>query len=115
MTASITPSASETAQVQRPAETGGSQALVPINESAGQLKPMATEGPLGRLPVELEVGVPLRNFRVRNLLSLNAGVIIESQWVNGEDVPVAAGEVQLAWAEFEVMDMHLAVRLTRLS
>ena len=43
------------------------------------------------------------------------GQLIESQWGNGEDVPLASGEVQLAWSEFEVIDTELAVRITRLA
>jgi len=34
--------------------------------------------------------------------------------VNGDDVPLSSGNVQLAWSEFEVVDTQLAVRLTRL-
>jgi hypothetical protein len=30
-------------------------------------------------------------------------------------MPLAAGEVQLAWSEFEVVDTQLAVRVTRLA
>jgi flagellar motor switch/type III secretory pathway protein FliN len=56
----------------------------------------------------------VREFRVRNLLALKPGRVIESQWANGEDVPVASGAVQLAWSEFEVIDSQLAVRVTRL-
>lgn len=76
---------------------------------------IVSDGPVSRLPVELEVSVPLRDFRVRNLLSVEAGVVVVSQWGHGEDVPLAAGDVQLAWAEFEVADHRLAVRLTRLA
>ncbi len=72
-------------------------------------------GPAARLPVELDVTVPLREFRVRNLLTLEPGKVVESQWGHGEDVPLSAGDVQLAWAEFEVVDTQLAVRLTRLA
>jgi flagellar motor switch/type III secretory pathway protein FliN len=68
-----------------------------------------------RLPVELDVMVPVRNFRVRNLLTLEPGRVIESQWGHGEDVPVAAGEIPLAWSEFEVIETQLAVRITRLA
>jgi flagellar motor switch protein FliM len=67
------------------------------------------------LPVELDVAVPVRDFRVRNLLALEVGQLIESQWGNGEDVPLASGEVQLAWSEFEVVESQLAVRVTRLA
>ena len=67
-----------------------------------------------RLPVEVDVTVPLRDFRVRNLLTLEPGILVESQWAHGEDVPLGCGDVQLAWSEFEVVDTQLAVRLTRL-
>jgi hypothetical protein len=30
-------------------------------------------------------------------------------------MPLAAGDVQLAWSEFEVVDSQLAVRVTRLA
>jgi hypothetical protein len=66
-----------------------------------------------RMPVEVEVGVPVRDFRVRNLLALNSGAIVRSQWNHGEDLPLAAGHVQLAWIEFEVLDSLLAARITR--
>jgi flagellar motor switch protein FliM len=67
-----------------------------------------------RLPVELEVAIPLRKFRVRNLLGLQTGVLVESQWVHGDDVPLGLTDVQLAWTEFDVVETQLAVRLTRL-
>ncbi len=67
-----------------------------------------------RLPVELDVCVPVRDFRVRHLLALEAGHVIESLWQHGDDVPLTAGEVQLAWSEFEVIEEQLAVRVTRL-
>jgi flagellar motor switch/type III secretory pathway protein FliN len=67
------------------------------------------------LPVELDVMVGVRNFRVRNLLALQPEALIESQWANGEAVPLAAGAVRVAWGEFEVVDNELAVRVTRLA
>ena len=45
----------------------------------------------------------------------HADLVRERGLVDGDDVPVAAGPVQLAWAEFEVMDSQLAVRVTRLA
>jgi hypothetical protein len=66
-----------------------------------------------RIPVEVEVGVPVRDFRVRNLLALSSGTIVRSQWTHGEDLPLRAGCVQLAWIEFEVVDSVLAARITR--
>ena len=46
---------------------------------------------------------------------LEPGQVIETHWPHGEDMPLAAGNVQLAWSEFEVVDSQLAVRVTRLA
>src|SRR5580658_6033197 len=35
---------------------------------------------LERLPVGVAVSVPVREFRVRNLLAIGAGEVIETQW-----------------------------------
>jgi flagellar motor switch/type III secretory pathway protein FliN len=91
--------------------------LVPMppleeEEEDGELR---LSSPVARLPVELDVMIPVRDFRVRNLLALAPGHLIESQWSNGEDVPLSAGHVQLAWSEFEVVETQLAVRVTRLA
>jgi flagellar motor switch/type III secretory pathway protein FliN len=95
-------------------ETAAEEALVlsphPPVEGGG----IPLTAPVARLPVELDVAVPVREFRVRHLLTLELGTVIESQWALGEDMPLAAGNVQLAWSEFEVADARLAVRVTRL-
>lgn len=70
---------------------------------------------VAKLPVELEVGVPVRDFRVRNLLALEQGVIIPSHWNHAEDLPLSARYVQLAWTQFEIVDTALAARITRLA
>jgi Type III flagellar switch regulator (C-ring) FliN C-term len=74
-----------------------------------------TESVVARLPVELEVGVPVHDFRVRNLLALEPGVLVASHWSHGEDLPLAANDVQLAWTEFEVVVNSLAARITRIA
>ena len=76
---------------------------------------MQLSGPVARLPVALDVVVPVREFRVRHLLALAPGHVIQSQWGHGDDVPVSAGDVRLAWSEFEVIEAQLAVRVTRLA
>ena len=95
------------------AETVAEQALMasPHLPEGASIKLTA---PIARLPVELEVAVPVRDFRVRNLLTLEPGQLIETQWAHGSDMPLATGDVQLAWSEFEVVDTQLAVRVTRL-
>ncbi len=104
-------------------EASGARALAPVQpldeavngESDGQSDGMILSGPVALLPVELDVVVPVREFRVRHLLALKPGQLIESQWTSGNDVPLASGKVQLAWSEFEVVDSLLAVRVTRLA
>ena len=70
---------------------------------------------LSELVMTLESGIALRDFKVRNLLALETGQIIESLFADTDDVPVKVGKVQVGWSEFEVVDQHLAVRLTRLA
>ena len=95
-------------------DAGAVTALVPSDPSEQLADGIDLEGPIARLPVEIDVAVPVRGFRVRNLLALRPGTIVASQWPHGEDLPVTAGDQPLAWSEFEVVDSHLAVRITRL-
>lgn len=89
-------------------------ALVPA--VTGDHAPMiSAASPLARLPVEVDVAIPVRGFRVRNLLAIEPGHLIETQWSHGDDLPLAAGQVQLAWTEFEVQDTGLSVRVTRVA
>ena len=97
------------------AELAAELALVPPAHGSEEGDLMLRSGPIARLPVELDVAIPVREFRVRNLLALEPGQLIETQWTQGTDMPLSAGDVQLAWSEFEVVDSQLAVRVTRLA
>jgi len=90
-------------------------ATAPIESAAAETTAKPFGAQVARLPVELDVSIPLRDFRVRDLLALEPGRLIESEWSGGVDLPLAAGAVQLAWAEFEVVETDLVVRLTRLT
>ena len=90
-------------------------ALVPAPHAPEAAIDAEFAAPITLLPVELGVAVPVRDFRVRQLLALTPGQVIETQWNPGDDLPLAAGDVQLAWSEFEVVDSRLAVRVTRLA
>jgi len=70
--------------------------------------------PLAGLPMQLDVTIPISSFRVRDLLTLDRGSVLASQWPHTDDVPVWCGGSQLVWSEFEVIDDKLAVRVTRL-
>lgn len=113
----LNPPASESVPALPPDKAGivAEQSLIALTAPANGEGSSAAFERASRLPVELDVGVPLRDFRVHNLLALKPGVVIASQWGHGEDVPLLAGDVQLAWSEFEMVDSQLAVRLTRLA
>ena len=68
---------------------------------------------LAQLRVTLRAGVALR-FRVRDLLALKEGQVIESLSPVTDDVPVKVGQAHLGWSEFEVLQQRMALRLTRL-
>lgn len=91
-----------------------------LQRRAGEHPPeIAVDGKLqleriSALPVQLDVRIPLPDFRVSDLLTLAAGRVVASEWPSSNDVPLACGDVQLVWTEFEVVDQTLAVRVTRL-
>jgi flagellar motor switch protein FliN/FliY len=103
-----------TSEIARQPELEAERALVPSPHTPAEGEGIVLTPALARLPVELDVAVPVRGFRVRNLLALEPGAVIETQWGHGEDMPLAAGAVQLTWCEFEVVETALAVRVTRL-
>jgi flagellar motor switch protein FliN/FliY len=96
-------------------ELAAEQALVPTPPEHVEGEFIQLSAPLARLPVQLDVMVPVREFRVRNLLALEPGQVVETEWGHGEDMPLSSGKVPLAWSEFEVVDTQLAVRVTRLA
>ncbi len=70
---------------------------------------------LSRLSVLLVVHVHLDKMKVRDLLQLKPQQILTSSWSSTGDVPLAIGEVRLAWSEFEVMGQRIGVRITQLA
>ncbi len=96
-------------------EASSAQASAPAPVEIEEGGAIELSGPAALLPVELDVVVPVHEFRVRHLLALRPGQLIESQWSGSDDVPLASGKVQLAWSEFEVIDSQLVVRVTRLA
>jgi flagellar motor switch/type III secretory pathway protein FliN len=95
--------------------TAADMGLMAVPSGREAAEPIAPNSLAARLPVEVDVAIPVRGFRVRNLLAMGPGELIETQWPHGDDIPLAAGHVRLAWSEFEVIDTQLAVRVTRLA
>lgn len=67
------------------------------------------------LPCLLTIEIPLPGFTVGDLLHLARGRVVASRWTVGQDVPLRINGELIAWSEFEVVQNHLAVRLTELA
>jgi len=97
-------------------EASSETSLVPVSSEAPKDGAGRELSPLmKRIPIEIDVAIPIRRFQVRNVLALAEGQVIETSWFEGEDVPLAAPGARLAWTEIEVIDQKLAVRITRLA
>ncbi len=66
------------------------------------------------LPCTITVDLVLPGFTVRDWLQLNRESVIDSRWQVTADVPLRVNGVLVAWAEFEVVNDHRAVRITEL-
>ncbi len=98
-----------------PATAGTGLLVVRSEDEMGELPPEELDTRLDRLPMRLDVMVKVHSFRVQDLLSMEKGTIVETVHEHTQDLPVCCGASLLAWAEFEVLDQRLAVRMTRLA
>lgn len=116
---SVAPSADPLPDVASSSQGEDAGAALLVREEsetpASPSSPLSPDSPLAGLPLQLDVTVPIAAFRVEDLLALEKGRVLETQWAHDEDVPVWCGGAQLAWTEFEVVDQKLAVRVTRIS
>jgi flagellar motor switch/type III secretory pathway protein FliN len=69
---------------------------------------------VGGLPCELNVGIAVQDFRVRTMLRLAVGAIVQTEWKLGDDLPLVANGRQIGWVELEALGDNLAIRLTEL-
>jgi len=67
------------------------------------------------LPCLLSVEIPVPGFTVANLISLAPSRLVNTSWAVGEDVPLRVNGELIAWSEFEIVNNHVAVRLTELA
>ena len=67
------------------------------------------------LPCLLTIEIPVPGFTVSDLVHLERGRVIATLWTVGQDVPFRINGELIAWSEFEVVQNHLAVRLTELA
>jgi flagellar motor switch protein FliN/FliY len=87
--------------------TVGSNALAaqkPKNWAAFQL-----------LSCQLSLEIPIPGFTVAALLRLSPNDVVNTHWLQGSDVPLRVNGRLIGWTEFEVIDDHLAARLTQIA
>ena len=66
------------------------------------------------LPCQLTVSLEVPHFTTRDLLSLSANSLVNTRRREGAHVPVIVNGVMVGWAEFDVIDGRLAVRMTEM-
>ena len=66
------------------------------------------------LRCRLSVEIPIQHFTVRQLLDLAPGAILDTRCEEGSHVPVTVNGQLIAWAEFDVVEDTLAIRVTEL-
>ena len=80
-------------------------------------KPIAAS-PLSQfawLPIEVALESPLLNFKVRDLLSLRVGTVVQASSSTAGSIPVLANGRRVASAHLEVSSNQLAARITELT
>jgi len=66
------------------------------------------------LPCHLSAEINVSRFTVRDLFRLEVDSVLDAGWNQSTDVPLKANSQLIGWAEFEVIDERLAVRITEL-
>lgn len=66
------------------------------------------------LNCQLYVALEVPHFTVRELISLDVNSLVDTGRREGAHVPVMVNGVMVAWAEFDVIDGRLAVRMTEM-
>jgi flagellar motor switch protein FliN/FliY len=67
------------------------------------------------LPCHISLEIPIPGFTVSALLRLSNNDVINTHWLQGSDVPLRVNGKVIGWTEFEVLDDHLAARLTQIA
>ena len=66
------------------------------------------------LPCQLSVALGVPHFTIRDLLSLRVHSLVDTGRREGAHVPVLVNDVMMGWAEFDVIEGRLAVRMTEM-
>lgn len=70
---------------------------------------------LQRVPETITAMICVPGFTVRDLLQLQPGRVIVTGTLTSELIPIKIGSVQVLWAEFEVVEEVLGLRVAKLA
>jgi len=76
------------------------------------MTPLEEVGPLGDVPVEVEVDLDRRLMSARELLALEEGSVIPTMRSAGENIDIYIGGVLFGSGEIVVIESSLGVRIT---
>jgi flagellar motor switch/type III secretory pathway protein FliN len=94
---------------------GGGALVMAETPDEAALESDDRQGRLDQLGMQLDVMVRVQSMRVRDLLALEKGSVVETIHEHTQDLPVRCGGALMVWAEFEAVEQRLAVRITRLA
>jgi flagellar motor switch protein FliN len=63
---------------------------------------------------QLSVALEVPRFTIRDLLALSVNSLVDTRRREGAHVPVIVNGIMVGWAEFDVIDGRLAVRMTEM-
>ena len=67
------------------------------------------------LPCTVSLDIPLQRFTIGDLANLGKGSIVTTAYARNNDVPLYVNSQLIGWAELEVIDERLAVRITEVA
>jgi flagellar motor switch protein FliN len=76
------------------------------------MTPLETAAPISDVPVEMEIVLDQRMMKLREILELRAGSIIEMHRSAGENIDIYIGRKLVGFGEIVVTENTMAVRIT---
>jgi flagellar motor switch protein FliN/FliY len=76
------------------------------------MTPLETTAPISDVPVEMEMMLDRRMMKLREILELQAGSIIEMHRSAGENIDIYIGRKLVGFGEIVVTENTMAVRIT---
>jgi flagellar motor switch protein FliN/FliY len=87
-----------------------SAALAPTTGS--RMTPQEQVAHIGEVPLEIEVQLDQRWMKLREILELDEGSILEMRRSAGENIDIYAGSKLLAFGEIVIIENIMGVRIT---